>query len=137
MVSGKWRITWVEEETLSLIGNIARAGILAFAIAAPGIANAATPFDGNWNLTIFTQRGSCDPTYNFQVQITNGIVSHPNLVRLHGRVRPNGAVSVSVATSDKSANGSGRLTATAGSGRWTGRDVNGRSCSGSWSAQKF
>ena len=122
-----------------MLANIARAGILAFAIVPPGIgtATAASPFDGNWSLTINTRRGACDPSYNFQVQINNGIVSHPNLVRLRGRVQPNGAVSVSVATADKSATGHGRLRGTTGGGSWTGRDMSGKSCSGSWSAQRF
>jgi hypothetical protein len=27
-----------------------------------------------------TQRGACDATYDFSVNITNGVVTHPNLV---------------------------------------------------------
>jgi hypothetical protein len=119
-----------------MIGNIARAGILAFVVTAPmcGFASAGTPYDGRWSLSIMTQRGDCS-TYNFPVDIINGRVSFPGLVRASGRVTPKGSVRVFVAAMDKSASGSGRLTLGSGSGRWTGRSGNDR-CSGTWSAQR-
>jgi hypothetical protein len=121
-----------------MIRNIARAGILAVfaATIAPAAAMAGAAYDGSWSLTINTQHGSCDPSYYFQVQIANGIVSHANLVKLHGRVQPNGFVRVSVSASGKTAAGAGRLNQTAGGGRWTGRSGSDR-CSGTWSAQKM
>jgi hypothetical protein len=45
-------------------------------------AGARSAYDGSWDLIFVTQRGACDPTYNFSVNITNGIVTHPNLVKL-------------------------------------------------------
>ena len=70
-----------------MIGNIARASILAFAVIAStaGVAAASTPYDGRWSLSIVTQRGACD-TYNFPVNITNGAVTFPGLVKASGRV---------------------------------------------------
>jgi hypothetical protein len=123
-------------EGLIMISKIARASILAFVIAAPAVdmAAAGTAYDGSWSLTIVTQRGACD-TYNFRVQIHNGVVSHPNLVRLRGRVSSGGSVRVSVAAGDKTASGSGRLTRTSGRGNWTGRSGSDR-CSGSWTAYR-
>ena len=56
-----------------------------------------------------TLRGACDPTYNFDVNISNGIVSHPNLVKLRGRVIASGLVRASITVQDKRAAGSGRL----------------------------
>jgi hypothetical protein len=109
---------------------------LVAAAAAPTLATAGGAYDGAWSLTINTQRGSCDPTYYFQVQITNGIVSHANLVKFRGRVAHNGFVRVSVAAGGKTAAGAGRLTRTSGGGRWTGRSGADR-CSGTWSAQKM
>ena len=41
-------------------------------------ANARARFDGTWNLQFVTQRGACNATYTFDVNIANGIVSHPN-----------------------------------------------------------
>jgi hypothetical protein len=121
-----------------MTGNIARAGLLAFVMAAavPGLAQAGTAYDGSWSLTINTQRGTCDPSYYFQVQITNGIVSHANLVKFRGRVAPSGFVRVSVSAGGKTAAGAGRLRGTAGGGRWTGRSGSDH-CSGTWTAQKM
>ncbi len=119
-----------------MIGNIARASILALVATAStaSFAAAATPYDGRWSLSIVTQRGACD-TYNFPVDITNGHVSFPGLVRASGRVASGGAVRVNVAAGDKSASGSGKLSLGSGGGRWTGRSGEAR-CSGTWTAQR-
>lgn len=119
-----------------MIANIARASLLALAVTAPMIsaAEARTPYDGRWSLTIHTTRGDCS-TYNFPVDITNGHVSFPNLVRANGRVTKKGSVRVFVAAMGKSANGSGKLNGSSGSGRWTGRSGEDR-CSGVWTAQR-
>ena len=119
-----------------MFGKITRAGVLAFVIIAPTaeIAAAHTSYDGSWSLSIVTQRGACS-TYNFPVQIANGQVSVPGLVRAHARVSTNGGVQVSVAVGDKSAAGSGRLSLGSGSGRWSGRSGSER-CSGTWTAQR-
>jgi hypothetical protein len=119
-----------------MTGNIARASILAFVITAPAIGGAAagTPYDGRWSLSIVTQRGACE-TYNFPVNITNGAVTFPGLVKASGRVTAKGGVRVFVAAGGKSASGSGTLSLGSGSGRWTGRSGDAR-CSGSWTAQR-
>ena len=36
-------------------------------------AEARTSYDGPWNLTFVTQRESYDPTYNFSVNINDGV----------------------------------------------------------------
>jgi hypothetical protein len=125
------------EEEIVMFGRIVRAGIVAFVTAATtfGTAAAGTAYDGSWSLTIVTVRGACDRHYDFQVQVTNGIVSHPNLVRLRGRVSPSGVARVSVSVMDKHASGSGRLSRTTGRGRWTGYSGSDR-CSGYWIAQR-
>ncbi len=98
-------------------------------------AEARTSYDGPWNLVFFTQRGSCDPTYNFSVNIAGGVVTHPNLVKFSGYVGRSGAVRASVTVHDKYASGSGRLTGDSGRGMWSGRAGGGR-CSGYWTAQR-
>lgn len=108
---------------------------LTVAVFTKDTARAATIYDGWWSLVFSTQRGTCDPTYNFTVQIANGIVSHPNLVRFRGKVARNGTVNASVTVQDKFASGSGRLTRTAGRGRWAGHEGKAR-CSGTWTAQR-
>jgi hypothetical protein len=120
-----------------MLGNIVRASVFAFVLAAPAfdVAAAATPYDGSWSLSIVTERGACDRTYHFQVQVTNGVVSHPNLVKLRGRVSSRGQARVSVSVMDKYASGSGKLSKTSGRGRWTGHSGSDR-CSGHWTAQR-
>ena len=121
-----------------MIGKIVCIGLLAFAITAPSLDTAAarTPYDGSWSLSIMTQRGACDASYYFQVQITNGNVTSPGLNKFRGRVSSGGAVRVSVSAGGKYASGSGRLTATSGRGRWSGHSSGDR-CSGYWTAQRY
>jgi hypothetical protein len=121
-----------------MTAKLARAGLVALAFATPvtGTAAAGTVYDGGWNLTFFTRRGACDPSYNFVVRIDNGIVSHANLVKFRGRVSPGGAVTASVSVPGKFASGSGRMNGTTGKGRWAGHSDKAR-CSGNWTAQKF
>jgi hypothetical protein len=118
--------------------TIARACVFGLLLTAPAFefANASTVYDGQWSLTIKTEKGACDSSYHFTVDITNGNVTHPNLVRLRGHVVKGGSVRVVVAAAGKSASGSGRLNRKSGGGRWTGHSGSDR-CSGSWSAEKF
>ena len=99
------------------------------------VAQARSGYDGSWDLLFVTQRGACDPTYNFSVNITDGIVTHPNLVKFRGYVARSGAVRASVTVHDKFASGSGRLSSNSGSGRWSGYSGSSR-CSGYWTAQR-
>ncbi len=71
-------------------------------------------------LTFVTRQGACEPTYNFSVNISNGLVSHPNLVKFRGKVTRSGLVHASVAVQDKYAAGSGKLTKNSGRGTWSG-----------------
>ena len=99
------------------------------------VAQARSAYDGSWDLIFVTQRGACDPTYNFSVNISDGIVTHPNLVRLRGYVARSGAVRASVTVQDKYAPGSGRLSGASGRGTWSGHSGGAR-CSGYWTAQR-
>lgn len=99
-------------------------------------AEARTSFDGPWNLVFVTQRGSCDPTYSFSVNINNGVVTHPNLVKFRGSVGRSGGVRASVTVHDKYASGLGRLKQDAGRGIWSGHSGGAR-CSGYWTAQRI
>ena len=104
-------------------------------VASASVAQARSAYDGSWDLVFVTQKGACDPTYNFTVNISNGIVSHPNLVRFHGRVESSGAVRASVTVQDKFASGLGRLSSNSGRGTWRGHSASAR-CSGYWTAQR-
>jgi hypothetical protein len=98
-------------------------------------ASARSAYDGSWDLVFVTQRGACDPTYNFTVNISNGVVTHPNLVQFRGYVAKSGAVRASVTVQDKYASGSGKLSSGTGRGTWRGRAGNAQ-CSGYWTAQR-
>jgi hypothetical protein len=104
-------------------------------IATASVAHARSAFDGSWDLVFVTQRGSCDPSYNFTVNINDGIVTHPNLVRFKGYVAKSGAVHASVTVQDKFAAGIGRLSGASGRGKWSGSSGSSR-CAGYWTAQR-
>src|SRR6267154_3211444 len=89
-------------------------------VALTSVAQAHSAYDGSWDLLFVTQRGACDPTYNFSVNITDGAITHPNLVRFRGHVAGSGAVHASVTVPDKYASGSGRLSRKSGRGTWSG-----------------
>jgi hypothetical protein len=107
---------------------------VCFTAVAPA-AQARSAYDGSWDLVFVTQRGACDPSYNFTVNISDGIVTHPNLVKFRGYVARSGSVRASVTVHEKFASGTGRLMATTGGGRWSGHTGSER-CSGYWTAQR-
>jgi hypothetical protein len=108
--------------------------IAAICFMAPP-AQARSAYDGSWDLAFVTQRGACDPSYNFSVNISDGIVTHPNLVKFRGYVAKSGSVHASVTVHDKFASGTGRLFGTSGRGTWSGRTGSAR-CTGYWTAQR-
>src|SRR4030088_737207 len=90
-------------------------------IAPASVAHARSAYDGSWDLVFVTQTGTCDPSYNFIVNVSDGLVNHPNLVRFKGYVAESGYVRSSVTVQDKFASGTGRFVGTSGRGRWRGR----------------
>jgi hypothetical protein len=108
---------------------------ICFLVALANTAYARSAYDGSWDLVFVTQRGACDPSYNFSVNISDGVVTNPNLVRFRGYVARSGAVRASVTVQDKYAAGSGRLSRSSGRGTWSGYAGSAR-CSGYWTAQR-
>ena len=104
-------------------------------VALTSAAQARSAYDGSWDLVFVTKRGACDASYNFSVNIANGVVTHPNLVRFRGYVARSGAVRASVTVQDKYASGSGRLARNSGRGTWSGYSGTAR-CAGYWTAQR-
>jgi len=78
---------------MKLLSYVTAAGCL---IALASVAQASTAYDGSWDLVFVTRAGACDPTYNFSVNIYDGIVTHPNLVRFRGYVARSGVVHAAV-----------------------------------------
>ena len=122
----------VNRATRALFVGLALAGSH---LGIPRQAFAGSRFDGTWNLTFVTQRGACDPTYNFTVDVLNGNVTHPNILTFRGHVAPSGAARASVRVGQRYASGSGRLSGVSGQGVWNRRSAEPR-CAGVWTAQR-
>ena len=114
--------------------SLCATAMICFVALAPA-ANARSVYDGSWDLVFVTQRGACDPTYNFTVNIFNGVVTNPNLVRFRGYVAKSGAVRATVTVQDKYAAGTGRLSSVSGRGTWSGYAGSAR-CAGYWTARR-
>ena len=104
-------------------------------IAPASAAHARSAYDGSWDLMFVTEKGTCDPTYNFTVNVSDGVVTHPNLLKFRGYVATSGSVHASVTVHDKYASGTGKLFGTSGRGKWSGRAGSAR-CTGYWTAQR-
>jgi hypothetical protein len=122
--------------------TVARAtfGLLLGASAVVGlvtVASARTRFDGVWSVSIVTERGNCERGYRAPVSIVNGVVEHgpsgDQSFSIGGRVGTSGAVRVSVRRGDQVAQGSGRLGASTGQGRWVSPSSG---CAGYWTAER-
>lgn len=70
-------------------------------IAFASAAHARSAYDGSWDLLFVTQRGACDSSYSFTVDVDQRNVTHPNLVRFRGYVAKSGSVRASVTVQDK------------------------------------
>jgi len=94
---------------------------------------AAATFDGAWNVQIASTNTACGGGATVSIGINNGRVASTNaLMTASGRVADAGNISVTLTSGMKRAVGSGRLTATTGSGTWRGA-----LCKGTWTAQRI
>lgn len=120
-----------------------RTKVLATVLSTLVLASAAstslarTIYDGAWSVLIITQRGSCDPTYRYGVQISDGVVAYDGIapITLQGRVTPKGLVRVIVQAPGQWADGSGKLTRNKGGGVWKGQGATSL-CTGIWQAER-
>ena len=107
--------------------------LAGFHLGIPREALAGPRFDGTSHLV--TQRGDCDPTNNFTVDVLNRNVTHRNILTFRGDVASSGAVRASVRVGQKYASGSGRLSGLSGQGVCSGRSGKSR-CKGVWTARR-
>jgi hypothetical protein len=90
-------------------------------------------YDGSWSVAIYTTRGDCG-SVRAALRIYGGrVYAEDSSYQAYGAVNASGAIRVTVASSGRSASGTGRLTRTYGSGRW--RTATGE-CLGTWAAQR-
>jgi hypothetical protein len=106
------------------------------ACTSPGMASAASAYDGRWSVVIETEQGNCDRAYRYGLNIVNGNVTHAgdSAFDVRGRVAGNGAVHVRVSRGASYADGRGRLSESSGSGHWRG--LGSGVCSGRWFAER-
>lgn len=112
--------------------------LLLLAAAAPGSARSTqSSFDGRWSVVIITDAGSCDRSYRYGLVVSRGRISYEgdSGVVISGGVDRGGRVSVNLRYGDSAARGSGRLSRSAGEGRWHGASSSAR-CSGRWLAER-
>jgi type 1 fimbria pilin len=93
-------------------------------------ANAQTPYDGMWNVTIVTKTGSCEPQARSTLTVADGKISAAG-ADVTGSIGREGMVRVSI----NGAYANGHLSGNAGSGKWNGASA-GIPCSGHWEASR-
>ena len=111
---------------LAFFGSI----LVASGFIASVPANAQSPYDGLWNVTVVTKTGSCEPTTNSTLTVADGRISAPG-ADVSGSVGREGLVRVSI----NGAYANGQLSGNAGSGKWNGASA-GIPCSGRWEASR-
>ncbi|ULL01245.1 hypothetical protein [Bradyrhizobium sp. I71] len=92
-------------------------------------------YDGIWNVTFATTRGSCSSGYSVPFTVTGSRVSSAGGGRVSGKVNRSGAVAVHVSVGASHASGGGRLAGMNGAGSWRGV-ISGDQCSGTWQATR-
>ncbi|MDO8875531.1 MAG: hypothetical protein Q8M24_18740 [Pseudolabrys sp.] len=119
----------------TLAAAVLTLGPLFLAPASPGFAAAA--HDGNWSVLVITEKGACDKAFRYNVGVAGGQVRYhgDTAVSFNGTVAPNGAVKVNIRLGEQGANGTGRLSATSGTGTWRGVGGAGE-CTGRWEAER-
>jgi len=103
-------------------------------------ASAKSAYDGTWVVTILTTQGGCDPAYRYIVHVADGDVtpqmdSSSASFDISGKVDGSGQVKVRVQRGDQHADGSGKLSESAGTGAWTGKSAS-EACAGRWEAKR-
>jgi hypothetical protein len=117
--------------------HLRKTAVIAAAILLAGLSvvtpAAAGTFDGEWDVRIASSHAACASGASVSIGINNGqVVSSNAMMAASGRVADAGNISVTLTSGAKRAVGSGRLTATSGSGTWRGA-----LCSGTWTAQRI
>jgi hypothetical protein len=112
--------------------NFALALTLATTAILPASAGSSGKYDGNWAVSVVTEKGSCD-AYKWTL-----VVSGSRLLRIDemplsasGSIDARGQARFQVASM---VNADGQMQDSIGSGRW---DAPSRSCSGRWRAARL
>ena len=118
--------------------SILATAALVATVALPGAADARMAggsYDGVWNVTFATTRGTCTSGYSVPFSVTGSRVTSAGGGRVSGSINRAGAVAVQVSVGASHAAGGGRLAGTSGAGSWRGI-IQGDNCSGTWQAKR-
>jgi hypothetical protein len=115
--------------------KLALALSLASALSAPvlpAVAGSDNKFDGNWSLSVVTEKGDCD-AYTWTVVVAGNKLQRIEQLPIgaSGSIDSRGQARFQVASMVTAA---GQMQDTSGSGRW---DAPSRSCSGRWRAARL
>lgn len=110
------------------IAAFCAASVITASLITPVVAQ--TPYDGNWQVTIVTKTGSCEPSASSMLTVADGKISAPG-ANVSGTIGSGGLVKVSI----NGAYANGQLSGNAGSGKWNGASA-GIPCSGRWEASR-
>src|SRR5690348_7246192 len=115
----------------------AAAALAAFSVPVTADARVARggAYDGVWNVTFATTRGTCSSGYSVPFTVAGSRVSSAGGGRVSGSVSRAGGVAVQVSVGASHAAGGGRLAGNAGAGSWRGV-ISGDNCSGTWQATR-
>lgn len=105
--------------------------VAAFVAAQPSAF--AADSDGRWNVTIMTDKGSCDRGFRYPVLVYQGHASYAGDADLEfdGSVAADGAATFNFVRGATTGHATGSLTAAGGTGKWTAKG-----CSGHWEATR-
>lgn len=94
-------------------------------------------YDGHWTVRVITEKGGCDASSSYDVNVANGHIVYSGLtsVSMSGTISPKGEVLVSLRHHDDTASGHGHLSELKGEGSWRGAGKFSQ-CSGHWEANR-
>ena len=121
-------------ESRSSIPIAAVLALLAVSASAPA-AQARSPYDGLWSVSLKVGQGSCGE-HEIEMFIRNGEISHAGhsgFFTAEGRVGDRGRLEVSIGALGMTASADGQLSDRQGSGTWQFPE---RGCSGRWLAER-
>jgi len=98
-------------------------------------AQARSPYDGLWSVSLSVDQGSCG-SHAIELFIRNGEISHAGdrgFFTADGRVTEQGRVEASIGAFGLTASADGQLSDRQGSGTWMFPE---RGCSGQWLAER-
>jgi len=104
---------------------------LAAGFVSASSAALASPYDGEWTVTIVTNAGDCQPSATYPVSVVDGKVVASGAGDVSGKVTRTGLVRASL----QGAHANGQLSGNSGGGKWNGASA-GVACSGRWQASR-